>query len=291
MIMLMSADRTAGVEPNAMIRGLAVYRVGDGEPVLLMPYPHASTAQSMAESDLATALVESGRTVITFDPPGIFRSDRKPRITMDEMHECAVETISYFGIDSPIDIVGHSMGGFCALAFAVEKPEKVKRLAVIGTPSGWPAVTRWGVHQYWKWHECEWWQSRFWGFLVMMGWDNLLVHKKLENIVGYASVFDKSLASPLEIESGDRYRPAPTRSKWMRFLQTRKPDYLNALPHMDIPVLVCVGRHDPQTPVIACKELADGISQAEFVVFEQSGHAPFLEEPYVFTETLKSFLK
>ena len=36
--------------------GLAVYRVGSGDPVLVLPYPHASTVQPMGEGPLAGAV-------------------------------------------------------------------------------------------------------------------------------------------------------------------------------------------------------------------------------------------
>jgi proline iminopeptidase len=45
----------------------------------------------MGEDVLAQVLVELGRSVVTFDPPGAYRSTRPMRCDMAEMVDCAVE--------------------------------------------------------------------------------------------------------------------------------------------------------------------------------------------------------
>lgn len=44
------------IAPFTRHDGLAVYRIGDGEPLLLFPYPHGSTLRPMAEDRLAALL-------------------------------------------------------------------------------------------------------------------------------------------------------------------------------------------------------------------------------------------
>lgn len=56
---------------------------------------------------------------------------------MAEMIRCADETLARLGIDDPIDVVGHSMGGFVALAYAVERPDRVRPLVLITGLSGY----------------------------------------------------------------------------------------------------------------------------------------------------------
>ena len=91
-IVLAAQVNVAGEGPSGVLDGLAVYKVGEGEPVFLMPYPHASASEPMALSPLARQIVASGRSVISFDAPGMFSSTRKPEITMEEMLGCALET-------------------------------------------------------------------------------------------------------------------------------------------------------------------------------------------------------
>jgi len=51
--------------------------------------------------------------------------------------------------------------------------------------------------------------------------------------------------------------------------------------------LVTVGRYDWITPVAASETIADLIPNSELVIFEQSGHAPQLEEPEKFQKTVR----
>lgn len=122
--------------------GLAVYRLGIGAAVLLVPAPHGFVAGPVAEGPLARLLAALGREVITFDPPGAFRSTRPARVDMTEILGCAAEALAACDVQGPVDVVGHSMSGLCALAFAVERPQAVRRLLLIGSVAGGPAVLR-----------------------------------------------------------------------------------------------------------------------------------------------------
>ena len=56
------------------------------------------------------------------------------------------------------------------------------------------------------------------------------------------------------------------------------------------PVLVATGRHDRTCTVEAAEAIANGISNAELVIFEQSGHMTFVEEQDRYLEVVRSFL-
>jgi pimeloyl-ACP methyl ester carboxylesterase len=47
---------------------------------------------------------------------------------------------------------------------------------------------------------------------------------------------------------------------------------------------------DPEAPLQCSLELLEGIPDARLIVFEQSGHAPFVEERVLFADTLARFL-
>src|SRR5215211_4271420 len=133
-----NSDQT--VRPSLVHDGLAVYIFGSGEPALLMPYPHAATVVgSPTLMELVEGLRALGRTVITFDPPGAGRSARPMRLGVPEMLGCAEEALSVCGVSGPTDTVGHSQGGFVSLAFAIERPERVRRLVLIGAGAGGPS--------------------------------------------------------------------------------------------------------------------------------------------------------
>lgn len=278
-------------DPEIAVRdGLAVYAVGSGEAVLVLPYPHASTIRPMGEDRLTEALVGIGRRVITFDPPGAYRSDRPMAGDVVEMLGCAEECLRVSATEAPVVVVGHSMGALCALALAIERPHLVSRLVLIGGCSGFPAVLRWSAPHNWSpWRDRAWWSAVWWGTRMMTGSGNLAVHKSLDNLIEVASYVDRSHVELWGVAPGDRRRLAPPRAQWMRLV--RSVDYADRLGEVQVPTLLLVGRHDPQTPVACAEELAAGISDQEMVVFERSGHTPFVEEPGRFSEVVGEFLR
>lgn len=277
------------MEPTALINGLAVYKIGDGVPAFVMPYPHAGTFVSIADDAITKDILKTGRSVITFDPPGAYNSTRSAKVDMQEMINCTNETLDYFGIKEPIDFAGHSMGSFCVLAYSIHNQQKVKRLVLVGCTSGWNQQKKYGVHKIWKWwRDKEYWQSRYWGTKVYLGFNNLALYNKLNNIVMQESYFDKKYVQLFPVKKGDHKKPIPIRGKWLE--NVRKYDYHKQLNNIQVPVLICVGKHDVQTPLIMNQELHSGIKNSKLVIFDYSGHEPFVEENSKFLDVVKEFL-
>lgn len=270
--------------------GLAVYRRGVGPVVLVPPYPHASTHRPMAENGLADILVGAGFSVVSFDPPGAFRSTRPIRGDMTEMLDCCAEALDVAGVAPPVLVVGHSMSSLCALGLAIEQPGLVVCLGLVGSLSGFPAARRWGIPHNWSpWRDREWWQCMVLGTRHMLGFGNLATYRRLDNMVERASVVNPAAAKPFTIHSDDRHRPQPPRAIWLQTV--RRVDYRRRLNEVKVPTLVMVGRHDPQTPVACAEELVAGITGSRLTIFEHSGHAPFIEEPETFASEITAFLR
>jgi proline iminopeptidase len=273
---------------SLMKEGLALYRLGEGEPVLFMPYPHGFTTESTSESALAGVLADLGRQIITFDPSGAFRSNRQADVSLEDMLGSALTVLGAFQIQKPVDVIGHSMGGLCALALAVEHPERVKRLALVGSLSGGPSIQR-NQGLPWHWHlwEPDFWRFIYWGLQLGRGKGNLAMHKALTQLIRNVSYADRRLSPKIQISPQDRSRLAPVRDSWP--VIARRIDYGPSLGKVHCPALICVGRHDPQAPPACSQELAAGIPDSRLVVFENSGHYPFVEERELFLKTLAQF--
>ncbi len=67
-------------------------------------------------------------------------------------------------------------------------------------------------------------------------------------------------------------------------------DWRDMLETITIPTLVCVGRFDRNAPLPAAEHVANAVPQGRLVVFENSAHAPFYEEPEEFNRVLEAFL-
>ena len=112
-------------EPAQVHNGLAIYRRGDGPPLLMFPYPHASGGGPMIDGALASLAVGCGFQVCTFDPPGQYRSTRTSRFTLAEMLDCAAETLDVLGLPGP----GPRSGG------AADGHHRDRR--AVSAPAGW----------------------------------------------------------------------------------------------------------------------------------------------------------
>jgi len=279
------------VEPDSVVDGLAVYAAGTGEPVLLFPYPHGHTTEPMAQGPIAAILAAMGRTVVTFDVPGAYRSTREPVGDMDEMIRSADETLDRLGIQDPVDVVGHSMGGLAALAYAIERPERTRRLVLVTSLSGFPAAARWGFPgSAFQIYEPDYWRLILWGIRLNAGRGDLALHKSLQNLMERASYHDQTVFTPVEIDADDSEQGVPIRTIWSKNMYTRL-SYADRLAEVRAPTLILAGRHDPEAPLPCSEELMQGIPDARLVVFEQSGHSPFIEEASLFTQTVEAFLE
>lgn len=297
--------------PYTVHDGLAVYRIDSGEPILLMPAPHRfEIPADGSAAPLIDGLRGLGRQVISFDPPSSGNSTRPMRLSMSEMHECADEALDVCGVSGPVDTMGHSMGGLTVLAYALERPQRVGRLVLIGTGSGGLAYMN-APGALWKPPSllARWYTSKpaytkapgasrsgthpaFWRMAALailhIVWPRLAPERMLNNFIRHHSFYDKSLAEPEEVSLRDWLRPNKGRTDWHRI--ARKLDYAPRLGEIKVPALVLCGRHDPVYAPACSEELAASIENARLIWFERSGHFPFIEEPEAFWEEVSRFL-
>ena len=279
-----------GAAPAWIRDGLAVYSLGGGPPLLVIPNPQGMVRVPEAHGPLAERLVGLGLRVITFDPPGAFASPRPPRLGLAEMLACAKEALAVAGVAPPVDVVGHSQATLCQLALALAEPKVVRSLILVGAvDGGWPTTRRAGGMP-WCWPLTD---RRLWRFAVLaaplaVGRSDVRRLKRLQRLYLDASFVDRRLVPMVRIEPGDRRRPPPRRARWQA--SVRRVDLRSQLGQITVSTLVCVGRHDPQTPWPANADIAAALPAGRLEVFERSGHYPFVEEPGRFTTVVATFL-
>jgi pimeloyl-ACP methyl ester carboxylesterase len=73
--------------------------------------------------------------VIAYDHPGFGRSTdfASGEITLERSAQLAVAVLDALGIESPVDVIGHSHGGMVAIALAGLAPDRIRSVAVMGT--------------------------------------------------------------------------------------------------------------------------------------------------------------
>lgn len=275
------------MEPTVVADGLAIYLIGAGPPVLFMPGPHRFQRPGTRSGDaIIEGLLRLGRLVVTFDPPGSGRSTRPPDLGIPEMHACALQALTEAGVSAGADAFGHSMGGLALLTFALDFPGRVRRLVLVGTGSGGPAYMR---------ADGALWHRGHPGFpaVAAAGSVHLIVRRLgservLGNLIESHSFRDATHAQSDSVAPRDWLRPAAGRADWHRI--ARRIDLRPRLGGLDVPVLVACGRHDPQFPLSCSTELAHRIRGAHLIVFDDSGHYPFIEQPEPFWTSVRAFL-
>lgn len=117
-------------------RVLGVRNLGEGPPLLLLN-GYSGTAADWDPTFLAT--LAGAHTVVAPDHQGMGRSSAGDldQLTIDSMADDVAVVLDGLGIDR-VPVVGWSMGGMVAQAFARRHARRVQAMVLIGTDAGGP---------------------------------------------------------------------------------------------------------------------------------------------------------
>jgi proline iminopeptidase len=190
------------------------------------------------------------------------------------------------GFDA-VFLMGHSYGGFLALEYALRHPASLRGLILCSTAavfdyaqSAFALASRRATPQQLQ----------------------LLVEAFSAPIADDATVRRISLAVNSVYCAGSAelcgqhfaahadYSAAAFNRAYFHCLQSY--DVAGRLGEIRVPVLILCGRHDWVTPVNPAGErLATGLPGAQFEIFEESGHYPFIEEQERFVGVVRAWLQ
>ena len=115
---------------------LFVRECGDGHPLLLI---NGLGTNVEMWGPLEERLSRVARTII-FDSPGTGRSPAQLwPLTIPSLARLAAEVVDGLG-HARVDVLGFSLGGLVAQQLAREAPERVRRMALVGTACGWGSM-------------------------------------------------------------------------------------------------------------------------------------------------------
>jgi proline iminopeptidase len=280
----------------AIVNGVKLwYKIeGKGEPLLLI-----AGGPGMSHSYLYpyfSVLADSYR-VVYFDAFGRGKSDRAK--SPDE-YTFARDVEDIEGICKElnlgkINVFGHSYGGMVAQAYALKYPDSVKRLILANTlfsAEMWQAGN--DNCNYEIRNQCpELWEKlqelRAQG-LRSSAKEHQEIYYKVP--IGLSFFYDASNADKLKLDfnADVYYAIAGDDADFLQGGDIAKLDFRSQLKNLKMPVLILAGRFDRVVFPRLAIQFKQYAPQVEFVMFEKSGHLPFIEEPNMTFEILRKFL-
>jgi proline iminopeptidase len=281
-----SADtRTVELETGAR---LFVETVGNGRPLLVI---HGGLGLDHSYFQPWLDPLQKSFQLIYPDLRGNGRSASVPdaEFTIDRMVDDLEALRGTLGIKQWA-VLGHSYGGYVAQAYALKYPGAVSYLILVDTSPSTRLIPKQEAPQ-------------------------LLARKMTPEIAAELGNLGKVVTKAV---------PEGGNEEWQRIWHAILPIYFNEFPSqvlipgdrtvynehalvlggalmatfdtrpmlakLALPTLVAVGRWDAILPISHSEILYKSIPGAQLVVFERSGHFPFVEEPGRFVEVVRSFL-
>lgn len=246
---------------------------GDGPAILFL---HAGVADSRMWRD---QMGLEGYRSIAFDRRGF----GKTPLGDEEFSDVgdAVAVLDHLGVSSAT-VVGCSMGGATALEMAIDHPDRVDALVLVGAaPAGWEPGGDWDDHPLWEEAVAAYKRGDFERVaeIDMEMW-----------LVGHGR--DGSVVDPSLIELFLDMDKTPIRSEDRRneLSMRYEKGHLEHLDEIDVPTLVVIGENDEPYLLAASDFLAEKLSDRPTVVLANTAHLPSLERPAEFNKALTGFL-
>ena len=217
------------------------------------------------------------RSVLIFDHRGVGESeDDGKEFTTRDLAMDAGALVRALGL-GPVDVLGPFMGGMVAQELALEEPELVRKLVLVGTYAKADAKRRMLLEQ---------WTRMIEGGtpLSTMAYERLLWTLQDETLE------QADLIEAMTKTFGEGQAPFDADLILRQFAACRAhdaADRLGALPH---DTLVVCGRHDHLTPPRFSRELADLIPHAQLVTLSYGAHLVMAESAERFNHIVLQFL-
>jgi pimeloyl-ACP methyl ester carboxylesterase len=230
---------------------------------------------------IANALA-AGREVILFDNAGVGQSTGTAPDSVDGIAAGAASFIDGLGLAN-VDILGHSMGGEVAQLVALDRPDLVRRLVLVGTgPRGADAIARQGSDV-----------GPLFGKRDELGLDMWLPIMFAPSKASQAA--GRSFISRISERTADRDIPVSgdtiaAHRAAARAWASARADNFSYLGRIAQPALVVNGSDDIVIPTINSYYLYQHLANAELALFPDSGHGAHFQYVQPFVRRVIDFL-
>ena len=221
--------------------------------------------------------------LVYYDHRGNGRSGRPPSETITFERLCAdADALREHLLFEKVAVLGYSFGGLIALEYALRYPERLSHLILLDTTSTFDYEEEIEANARRKGATQEQLEA-----LEASAEDDAelwRLWKVIEPL--YFHTFDADLA---ERVMGKTIPSAQAAEAGEAILEGW--DLTPRLGEISAPTLILVGRDDFVCPPSRAQIMHEGIPNSELVVFEESGHLPYVEEAEAFFEAVRGWLQ
>jgi pimeloyl-ACP methyl ester carboxylesterase len=177
-----------------------------------------------------------------------------------------VEWLDFLDLGTVV-LVGHSMGGAVSMVVALESPQHVRGLVLVGSGA----------------------RLRVSPQILALTENESLYQQAAELVTQWAF---SSHADPRMMEIAQkRMAEVPAHVLHADFITCDHFDAMDRLAEISAPTLVLCGDQDQMTPVKYSQYLAENIPHARLVVIEDAGHMVMLERPQEISRHIRNFIQ
>jgi 3-oxoadipate enol-lactonase len=243
---------------------------GEGRPLLMLH----GLGNNMASFRSDIEHFRTTRRAIAIDSRGHGLSGKPDHYTLKDHVDDVVGLMDALGLET-VDLIGSSMGAYVAQGVAIEVPRRIRRLIIVAGKSHGATSSSAALLEK---HADE-----LKGSTVQQQRDFL-----------YSKILAPSTSERrveiLQLLTQNRGLPS-TQTEYTAAQQAiRNFDFRPQLAQITAATLVISGKYDPLNPPAEGIEIAKRIPNATFVLFENSGHLPRIEEQARYYALADNFL-
>ncbi|MGN7356516.1 alpha/beta fold hydrolase [Paenibacillus sp. SAF-054] len=256
--------------PFIDIQGVNIYyeEKGSGEPLIFLH----GLGMSLPAHRLEIDKLSEKFLVIALDARGHGRSDRPSRFTLQDHVNDVIALMDHLQLRKA-SLLGGSMGSYIGQGVAIAVPERIEKLVLVSARSSGKTSSTSRLladHQ----EEVAGMSSQ-----EAVQYLSKYMFHQTEQAMKWMDEYHKSFHAMTEAQQ------AAANKALENF------DWRDALYQITAKTLVIGGIFDPLNPPGEGEWIASRIPRAVFVGFSQSGHAPSVEEPDLFIDTVTTFLE
>lgn len=248
---------------------------GSGDPVLLI-HGSGPGVSSWANWNKVMPKLSERRRVLAPDMLGFGYTERPAdmKFSMDIWAEQAVDFIDALKLEK-VDVVGNSFGGALALALAINYPQKIRKVVLMGSMGVNFPITK-GLDSVWGYEPSP---EGMFELLSLFVYNKAIATKELAQMRYEGSI------QPGFQESFSAMFPAPRQNSVEAMAK-----YEDKISSIDKPVLVIHGRDDQVIPLEAGYKIFSMLDDAQLHVFGHCGHWTQIEQADKFVSLVDNFL-